>query len=53
MDDLLIYGENMEEHDERLEKLLKILEENGIMLNLEKCIFRVPEVEFLGHRVSS
>ena len=53
MDDILIHGETIEEHDERLNKLLKVLSENGITLNLDKCIFRKSELEFLGHVVSA
>ena len=53
MDDILVHGETLEEHDERLDALLKVLEENGITLNLEKCVFRKSEIEFLGHIVSA
>ena len=53
MDDILVHGETLEEHDQRLEKLLSVLDENGITLNLKKCIFRKSELEFLGHVVSA
>ena len=53
MDDILVHGETLEEHDERLERLLTVLDENGITLNLKKCIFRKSELEFLGHVVSA
>ncbi len=53
MDDMLIHGETEEEHDERLYRLLKVLEENGITLNLDKCKFNQSEVEFLGHVISA
>ena len=26
---------------------------NGLALNLEKCVFAVPELDFLGHRISA
>ena len=47
MDDILVHAENLEEHDLRLKNLLEVLEENGITLNLKKCIFRKSELEFL------
>ena len=49
MDDILVHGETVEEHDERLLKLLQVLKDNGITLNLDKCIFRKSKLEFLGH----
>ena len=53
MDDILVHGETVEEHDERLNELLKVLRDNEITLNLEKCLFRKSELEFLGHVVSA
>jgi hypothetical protein len=32
--------------------LFAILAANGLALNLEKCIFTIPELDFLGHRIS-
>ena len=26
---------------------------NGLALNLEKCVFAVPELDFLGHRITA
>ena len=39
----------MEEHLKRLDKVLQILETAGFKLNLAKCAFLLPEVEYLGH----
>ena len=39
IDDILIHSRTMEEH-KRLEETLKLIEELGIELNLEKCGFR-------------
>jgi hypothetical protein len=33
--------------------LFAILAANGLALNLEKCVFAVPELDFLGHRISA
>ena len=52
MDDILVYGSNMKEHDERLSKVLHILKENGPKLNNSKCHYRQSELKFLGQSIS-
>lgn len=49
IDDVVIYGSNMKEHDEQLAKVLTIIKENEMLLNYKKCVFRQPEIVFLGH----
>lgn len=39
MDDVLVWGQTQEEHDISLHKVLKKLEEAGMTLNKEKCVF--------------
>ena len=51
MDDMLVYGERQEQHDERLTAVLKCLEENNVTLNPDKCEFSKETVVFLGHLV--
>uniref|UniRef100_A0A8C5WL11 Reverse transcriptase/retrotransposon-derived protein RNase H-like domain-containing protein n=1 Tax=Leptobrachium leishanense TaxID=445787 RepID=A0A8C5WL11_9ANUR len=43
----------LEEHEQRLEKVLKRLHEEGLKLSLEKCQFCLPSVTYLGHVVSA
>ncbi|XP_022836497.1 uncharacterized protein K02A2.6-like [Spodoptera litura] len=52
IDDILVYGKNIEEHDQRLEKVIKTLEENNVVLRKDKCTFRQQKVQFLGHELS-
>lgn len=52
IDDLLIHGADMKEHDSRLEKVMKRLNTHGVLLNKSKCVFRTDRVNFLGHRLS-
>jgi hypothetical protein len=33
--------------------LLTILADNGLVLNKEKCVFAVSELDFLVHRISA
>ena len=49
-DDILVAGRTMEEHDEKLKKVLDVIQEAGLKLNLKKCVYRQPQVTFLGHK---
>jgi len=48
-DDIIIAGSSIQEHDERLEKVLSLLQENGVKLNRDKCVIRKYKLSFLGH----
>ena len=50
MDDVLVYGNDREEHDKRLESVMKRLREADLKLNKEKCVFAQSELKFLGHK---
>ena len=49
MDDILVCGQDQEEHDKRLEGMLKRTESAGITLNPNKCEFSKDQLKFLGH----
>jgi transposase InsO family protein len=51
MDDIVVYGRTLEEHNERLDKCLQKLSAAGITLNRSKCSFHQEEIVFLGHVV--
>lgn len=53
VDDFLVYGKDVKEHDERLGRLLKRLQDKGITLNKDKCEFRTNALNFLGHRLDN
>ena len=53
MDDVLIGSKTEEEHVQHIKEVLSRLEQHGIVLNGEKCVLGVPEVQFLGHLVSA
>lgn len=53
VDDLVVWGENVEQHDERLRSVLERCREKNLKLNEEKCRFRVAEVSYVGHVLSS
>ncbi|UYV72597.1 K02A2.6-like [Cordylochernes scorpioides] len=53
MDDIVVYGSSLEEHNERVRQVLKKIQEEGMTPNPEKCQFGVKTVKFLGHTLSS
>ena len=52
MDDVLVFGKDQAEHDDRLEKVLKRIESAGVTLNPNKCEFSKLELKFLGHIIN-
>lgn len=53
LDDILVYGRTEAEFFKALEGLLKVLRQNGLLLNGRKCEFLKPTVKFLGRQISS
>lgn len=53
LDDVIVFGRTLEEHEQRLLKVLDRLKEEGLKLSLDKCQFCCPSVTYLGHVVSS
>ena len=51
MDDILVHGCNMEEHDARLNAVLRIINDSGLKLNPKKCVFRKSELTYFGHLI--
>jgi len=48
INDILVAIDTEEGHDELVEEVLRRLEENNLFVKLEKCKWKVREVEFLG-----
>ena len=51
--DDIVWGRNMEEHDKRLQAVLKRCEHIHLTLNKEKCKFAATEVTYIGHKLVS
>ncbi len=49
LDDVIISGATLEEHDRNLDKFLSMTQRYGITLNKDKCLFRVKKISLLGH----
>ena len=52
MDDVLVYAKNEAEHMRILEEMFSRLDKAGLAISESKCIFGVPELNFLGYRVN-
>ena len=52
-DDILVGGHSKSEHDENLDRVFKILNENNLTVNAQKCEIGVTEITFFGHTISS
>lgn len=53
MDDILVWGTDEKEHDERLNSVLKTIEKSGLKLNKDKCQLKRSQVKYFGHTVSA
>jgi hypothetical protein len=53
IDDILIFSETMEEHEEHLRLVLEMLRSNQLHAKFSKCEFWLTEVAFLGHVISA
>ena len=52
LDDILIASSTEKEHQDDLKAVFRRLIDHGLVIRLEKCLFGVPSLEFLGHQVS-
>ena len=53
LDDLLVASRCIEDHRRHLREVLGRLQQNGLVVNKEKCVFGCSSIEFLGHKVSA
>ena len=51
-DNILIYSSNREEHYAHLRYVFHKLQQHHFHAKASKCVFGVPEISFLGHRIS-
>lgn len=52
IDDIIIFGRDMREHDSRLNRVLEQLRKSQLTINQLKSLYRVGELEFLGFHIS-
>ena len=53
IDDVLIWGDTLEQHDLRLRQVLDRCRQERLCLNASKCQFRVSQVKYFGHSITA
>ena len=53
IDDIVVFGRTLEEHNKNLKILFERLRQCGLKLQPDKCEYLKPELEYLGHIISS
>lgn len=53
LDDIIVASRNPEEHRKHLKQVFHRLQQSGIVINIDKCVFGASEVTFLSHHISS
>ncbi|GJV11451.1 putative reverse transcriptase domain-containing protein [Tanacetum coccineum] len=53
IDDILIYSNSKQEHEEHLKLILELLKKEKLYAKFSKCEFWIPKVQFLGHVIDS
>ena len=51
LDDILVTGDNRNEHLKNLEEVLNCLQQYGVRTRSDKCMFLQDSVNYLGHRI--
>ena len=49
VDDILVWGENKQQHDARLRQVLERADHRNLQLNKSNCQFGKQQVAYLGH----
>ncbi|KAG0420326.1 Retrovirus-related Pol polyprotein from transposon 17.6 [Dictyocoela roeselum] len=52
IDDILVFGRNVKEHDDNLNKVLDRLSHYQLKENIHKRVERVESIKFLGYEIS-
>jgi len=52
IDDIMICSDNLEQHHQHLKEVLSRLSTNKLTISLDKCVFCVSELTFLGYKIS-
>ena len=51
--DIIIHGRSVDEHDARLKKTMERIQEKGLTLNRQKCVFQMSKLTFMGYLLSN
>ena len=53
LDEIVVFGKTLQEHNDNLKLLLDRLRETGLKLQPDKCEYLRPELEYLGHLITA
>ena len=53
IDDILIFSDSEEQHLNDILTVLKILDTNNLKISLDKCVFNVASIDFLGYNLNA
>lgn len=53
MDDLLVFSQDEVQHEQHLNKVFELLQQNGLTVNKDKCKFFKEEISFLSYQINS
>jgi hypothetical protein len=53
IDDILVYSNNEEEHEQHLWVIMQRLRDHQLYAKFSKCVFWLKKVPFLGHVISA
>jgi hypothetical protein len=51
LDDILLASPSAAEHRRHLSTVFSLLQDNGLVINADKCTFGLASMEFLGHHI--
>ena len=49
----LLFSPSKHQHSQDLRRVFTLLQDHGLVINLDKCQFGVLSIEFLGHQIST
>ena len=52
LDDIVVFGSTIQEHNQNLVSVLERLRQTGLKLQPDKCKYLRPELEYLGHIIT-
>lgn len=52
MDNVLVFGRSLYEHNGKLDRVLNVIGSAGLTLNARKCLFGSSRVTYLRHRIA-
>ena len=53
LDDILIFSDDVESHLKILEAVFERLNNHNLKISIDKCVFCVPDISFLGHKINN